>query len=286
MYLFRIISLNLSGVFLFLSYTPLYITYLLGVVISSMMLTVGTFAITLDIILCILVVCFLITTLLVIDSVLDSIRGLNSVGVLVRIIQYCFLWFVFSEFMLFVVFFYTLYSECLLINVEFTNIGCPVTTKYSNIILDLGYIFYWFLFDFFNIILNTVYLFISGLCCNNVLSSILCREYLLSKIILGSSIFLGLLFIWNQVWEFNILIITLSVNIFCTILFSIDTLHFMHVLVGIVFMIISIFNIQSKKIGDIRIVLIVCIIFYWHFVDIVWFFLLRFIYLDTLMVLK
>lgn len=284
-FLFRIISLNTSGVFLFLSYSPILIIFYIWVLIALLGLSFWSFYFDFfTIILFIFITFFSIFTLLL-DILLDASRGIFDNTTLNRASQYCFLWFVLSEIGLFASFFWSAFGLGLLMALEFSFSFFCIPLMYSLILVDFGFIFYWFFLDIFSIILNTFYLFCSGLLCNFFLILLLCRFNLLASLFLFLGFLLGFLFIWNQLWEFTLLNITISANVYCTTLYVIDMLHFSHVSIGVMSLFLILLKLVNKYLCDNRLLFVVLTIFYWHFVDLIWFILLRFVYFDILCVL-
>ena len=85
-------------------------------------------------------------------------------------------------------------------------------------------------------------------------------------------IFLGLLFLLNQIIEFKICFFTISNWAFCSIFFFGTGFHGFHVFVGLIFLILILFRNNI-------IFFVNCSLLYWHFVDVIWLFLFSFIYI-------
>lgn len=285
MLLFRIINLNVSGVFVYLSYSPLFFIYFIfcGFTFFGLSLWTYTFDIY-SISLLIFVILFSIG-FLTIDILTDTFYGINEVTTLHRIAQYCFIWFVLSEAALFLSFFWAAFALNILVTLEFNTIIGVFPIMYANNIIQQGFIFYWFYLDLFNIIINTCFLFFSGIFCNYFYILITYKSMYTSIVLCFLSLITGFLFIWNQLWEFTLITFTISTNSFCTTLLAIDMLHFSHVSLGVFFIAISLIKIINVNTATSKILFFTCIVLYWHFVDLVWFLLLRFLYFSILCVI-
>lgn len=282
MLLFRIINLNVSGVFVYLSYSPLFFIYFILCAFITFGLSIWSFFFD---IITILILCILLLVslfLLFTDIITDNLYGISEVVTLFRVAQYCFIWFILSEAALFFSFFWSAFALNLLITLEFNTLISVLPTMYSFSIGNAGFIFYWFYLDLFNIIINTCFLFFSGIFCNYFYICIFYKSNYMSIIFCFLSLITGFLFIWNQLWEFSLLTFTISTNIYTTNLFTIDLLHFSHVSLGVFFITLSLIKIINIQISNIKLVFLTCIILYWHFVDLVWFILLRFMYFGIL----
>nr|DAC80508.1 TPA_asm: cytochrome oxidase subunit III [Leishmania turanica] len=217
------------------------------------------------------------------DLFVDSLRGLFDVCCFIRCIQYCFVWFIISELLLFLSLFYVVFSLVLFVSVEFAFVFV-MPIMFSCLICDFGFVFYWYFIDIFNLLINTFLLFVSGLFVNFVLFLFWFRFFLCVLFMLWVGILFGFLFLWNQVWEFALLFVTCSCGVFGSILFLIDLLHFSHVFLGIFLLFLCFSRCFNFLCMDTRFVFLYVVCLYWHFVDCVWFFLLRFVYFDVLSV--
>nr|QMU23867.1 putative cytochrome oxidase subunit III [Trypanosoma lewisi] len=229
---------------------------------------------------CYFVCCFV----LFIDLFCDFLRGIFDFCCLLRVIQYCFIWFVCSEFVLFMAFFTVVFGLCLFLCCEFAFVFC-LPLLFCCLLCDYGFVFYWYFLDLFNLLINTFYLFVSGLFVNFCLFCFWFRFFCCCCFVLWLSLLFGFLFLWNQLWEFTLLFVTLSCGVFGSILFLIDLLHFTHVFLGIFLLFICFGRLFNFLCMDTRFVFLYVVCLYWHFVDCVWFFLLRFVYFDVLCVM-
>lgn len=95
-----------------------------------------------------------------------------------------------------------------------------------------------------------------------------------SWICLGLTIIFGFLFVMLQVFEFKEIIVNLYDTVFYASCFCTIGLHFRHVLLGVVGLVIALvsgFDIFGYYRSSI-------VVWYWHFVDYVWLFVYTFVY--------
>jgi len=210
------------------------------------------------------------------DIMTDYGRGVNTIQT-ARIIQTLFVWFVVSEVALFFSVFWSCFSCNFVLNEFDKFLMVPINVsgniKIENLNINIFYC------DIVNIIINTFLLFVSGLCVNMVLFSMSLRIYQLSILYLIVSIYFGLLFLGNQFYEFSLLTTTFSTNCYCSSFLLLDTVHFTHVFVGICLLLIVLFRTVNVLITSTFTIILYIATLYWHFVDAIWFVLVRFIYL-------
>lgn len=282
MFLFRIINLNVSGVFVYLSYSAIFFIYFIFCLFTFFGLSLWTFTFDFFSILLIFLILLFSLGFFFVDILTDTLYGITEVTTLYRTMQHCFIWFILSEAALFLSFFWAAFALNLLVTLEFSTIVTVLPTMFSNSLVYTGFVFYWFYLDLFNIIINTFFLFFSGIFCNGFYIFLNCNSLHFSIILCFLSLLLGFLFIWNQLWEFSLLTFTSSTNSFCSILFGIDLLHFSHVSLGVFLLFLGTIKLVNQQVSHIKIVFFTCTILYWHFVDLVWFLLLRFLYFSML----
>lgn len=280
--MFRVLHLQTPLVFLSMSFSYFFIIFLIFLFILYFYLSVWSFYYNQLIFFYFIFFGLIAVYLLLVDISLDILRSLYETTAYIRVSQYCFIWFVLSEAALFSSFFYSLFSCSSLSTLEFNSFFLSLPLNYMNTVVDKGYTFYWVFLDLYNIVINTFYLFVSGLFSNFFIFLILFKNFFFSNIILLIIIFLAILFTWNQLWEFSLLNICMSSNVFSSTLFTIDMLHFVHVNYGVLSFLLILYKLQSFNVTDTKIILISCFVLYWHFVDFIWFFLLRFIYFELL----
>lgn len=98
------------------------------------------------------------------------------------------------------------------------------------------------------------------------------------KGMLGTTILLGLIFFGMSMYEYNHLIqagFGMSTNIYSTAFYSITGFHASHVLIGVfsfITVLIPAFG------GSINKTFVQCTAIYWHFVDVIWFFVVSQVY--------
>nr|AAD09165.1 cytochrome oxidase subunit III [Herpetomonas muscarum muscarum] len=281
MFLFRVIFVGVSGVFVFLSLPAVCIVYYVICLCGFMICCFGSFVFVdmcfvfffFGLLFCIL--------LLLCDLFVDFLRGIFDFCNFLRVLQYCFMWFVFSELVLFMSFFTVVFGYVIFLCCEFAFVFC-LPMLFCCLLVDYGFVFYWFFMDLFNLLINTFLLFVSGLFCNFFLFCVWFRFFVVCIFVLWCGILFGFLFLWNQLWEFALLFVTVSCGVFGSILFVIDLLHFTHVLLGVFLLFIVFMRLFNFLCMDTRFVFLYVVVLYWHFVDCVWFFLLRFVYFDVL----
>lgn len=282
MVLFRIINLNVSGVFVYLSYSPLLIIYIIMCIFFLFTITLGSFAFNINTIILLIILILFAVYFLFAEIIIDNLYGLSDVVTFYRVAQYCFIWFILSEAALFLSFFWAAFALNILTSLEFHATNSILPLMYSINMVNYGFIFYWSYLDLFNIILNTFLLFFSGVFCNLFYILMTYKSLYCSIFFCILSIISGFLFIWNQLWEFSLLTFTISTNSFCSVLLSIDLLHFSHVSLGVLLLVVSLVKLINVNFSSYKTLFITCTILYWHFVDFVWFLLLRFLYFNIL----
>lgn len=280
--LFRVLHLQTPLVFLMMSFSYFFLIFFIFLFIVYLYLSVWSFYYNYLVVIYFIFFGSLTVYLLFVDISLDMLKSLYETTAYIRISQYCFIWFIISEAALFSSFFYSLFSCSICTTLEFNSFFLSLPINYINVVIDKGYTFYWIFLDLFNIVINTFYLFVSGLFSNFLIFLILFKNFFLANIMLILILLFAVLFTWNQIWEFALLNICISTNVFCSTLFIIDMLHFVHVNYGVLSFLIILFKLQNFIVTDARIILISCFILYWHFVDLIWFFLLRFVYFELL----
>jgi len=167
---------------------------------------------------------------------------------------------------------------CLFFLLDFVGYFLFPLVYLSVFFIDCGFLHFFYFIDFFNVGLNTLFLFVSGLCLNVFVVMFLLHNLLLLFFMLFFSVCFGFLFVGMQFYEFNILFVTISVCCFVSGFLLLDFLHFFHVFFGcllLFFLFLRVLCVFFSYLYG----FICLIVFYWHFVDFVWFFLLRFVYL-------
>lgn len=93
------------------------------------------------------------------------------------------------------------------------------------------------------------------------------------------TLFLGIFFELCQVKEYRKRVLSLVSFTYGTTFFMLTGLHGFHVLVGIVCLLILTYFVYCSYINSLSLIASECLIWYWHFVDIVWIFVYFFLYI-------
>jgi cytochrome c oxidase subunit 3 len=129
---------------------------------------------------------------------------------------------------------------------------------------------------------NTIILFSSGVTCHFAAEAIAQnnrRRFFMLQI---ATIVLGFLFEALQVYEFAQAFgrgLTLQANTFASAFFTLTGFHGAHVLGGLVLLILILFRAYRGQFSSRHHVAVNAVTLYWHFVDVVWFFLFGILYL-------
>jgi cytochrome c oxidase subunit 3 len=125
-------------------------------------------------------------------------------------------------------------------------------------------------------ILNTWLLLASYFTANNAKSALDNGDSQRSKFFLLVTIALGLLFAVYQYLEYNEAAFTFSDSIFGSAFYLTTGFHTMHVLIGVMYFVVVLFNFKDTTPGNSTALNLSVI--YFHFVDIVWVFVLTIVY--------
>lgn len=193
---------------------------------------------------------------------------------LTRCMVSLYLWFLASEVTLFMSFFWLIF-QFMFFYCDFFGFFIPFYMCY--VLFDVFVLFFVFFIDFFNIWVCTLFLVTSGFLTIFCVMLHFCNNFVHLFFLMCFVCCFGFLFSCMQFYEFNNFVVTFSFWPMFGAAFLLDFLHFTHVFIGfcmLYFMFIRFFasNLVFIYLG------LVCICFYWHFVDVVWFFLLRFVY--------
>merc|ERR1712025_1179071 len=77
--------------------------------------------------------------------------------------------------------------------------------------------------------------------------------------------FTGLLFLFIQIYEYQLLYFYISDSFYASSFYLITGLHFSHVIIGIILLSLTFTSLYNVKLFYLNIQL-----FYWHFVEIIW----------------
>jgi cytochrome c oxidase subunit III len=103
--------------------------------------------------------------------------------------------------------------------------------------------------------------------------------------LLGVTLLLGLVFIGGQIYEYNLFIVhegfTLTSGLFASAFFGLTGLHGLHVSMGAVLILIVLARAVMGQYSAERHTSVSTVSMYWHFVDVVWLFLVAVIYIGA-----
>ena len=131
---------------------------------------------------------------------------------------------------------------------------------------------------------NTIILFSSGVTCHFAAEAIAQnnrRRFFMLQI---ATIILGFMFEGLQVYEFAQAFgrgLTLQANTFASAFFTLTGFHGAHVLGGLILLILILFRAYRGQFSSRHHVAVNAVTLYWHFVDVVWFFLFGILYLGV-----
>lgn len=189
-----------------------------------------------------------------------------------KVLQYILTWILMSEVAVFFgIWFVGTYA---MTSMSDYFLGVIPNTALSTTYSTGAFVDYTAILDVVNIGISTMLLVTSGMYTNHVLIG--CIVGVNHPILTMGSVLMGLLFIVNQYYELLLLGICYSSSVYACISLSIDMVHFNHVLLGITGL--SAVSVVIYT-GYASLYLLVLVIVYWHFVDVVWIFLVRCYYL-------
>ena len=135
------------------------------------------------------------------------------------------------------------------------------------------------IFDPYQIpLLNTIILLSSGVTITWCHHSLLHSLKIPRVIRLFITIILGVLFSIIQYLEYDEASFTIADSVFGSIFFLATGFHGLHVLIGSIFLLISLFRILARHYSKEHHLGLEIAIWYWHFVDVVWLFLYLLVY--------
>lgn len=127
-------------------------------------------------------------------------------------------------------------------------------------------------------LLNTIILLASGFYVTYAHHSFIKGLRFSALVGLISTIILAIVFTFLQGVEYSVSSFTISDGIFGSTFFFSTGFHGLHVLIGTVFIVTSLFRVLSYQVTDHHHLGLESSILYWHFVDVVWIFLFVSIY--------
>jgi cytochrome c oxidase subunit 3 len=131
---------------------------------------------------------------------------------------------------------------------------------------------------------NTIILFSSGITCHFAAEAIAQNNRRRFFTLQIATIILGFLFEALQVYEFAQAFgrgLTLQANTFASAFFTLTGFHGAHVLGGLVLLTLILFRAYKGQFSSRHHVAVNAVTLYWHFVDVVWFFLFGILYLGV-----
>jgi len=131
---------------------------------------------------------------------------------------------------------------------------------------------------------NTIILFSSGVTCHFAAEAIAQNNRRRFFILQIATIILGFLFEALQVYEFAQAFgrgLTLQANTFASAFFTLTGFHGAHVLGGLILLLLILFRAYRGQFSSRHHVAVNAVTLYWHFVDVVWFFLFGILYLGV-----
>nr|QKZ95161.1 cytochrome c oxidase subunit III [Habrobracon hebetor] len=172
--------------------------------------------------------------------------------------------FIISEIMFFLSFFWSYFHMFLSPSIEIGNLWPP-----KNILI----------FNPYNIpLLNTLILLSSGVSITWCHYSMLMNNLKESKYSILITMLLGIMFIFFQYMEYKESYFSIADSIYGSVFFLMTGFHGFHVIMGIIFIFISMIRFFNKHYSTIHHLGFETSTWYWHFVDVVWLFLYLFIY--------
>jgi cytochrome c oxidase subunit 3 len=131
---------------------------------------------------------------------------------------------------------------------------------------------------------NTIILFSSGVTCHFAAEAIAQNNRRRFFTLQIATIILGFMFEALQVYEFAQAFgrgLTLQANTFASAFFTLTGFHGAHVLGGLVLLTLILFRAYKGQFSSRHHVAVNAVTLYWHFVDVVWFFLFGILYLGV-----
>lgn len=181
-------------------------------------------------------------------------------------IQFAFFLFILSEVMFFFSFFWAYFHSSLCVSIFIGRTWPPI----GIVPVDM-----WGL-----PLLNTVILLSSGVSITYAHRALACRTAAPSCVVVGFliTILLGIIFTFIQYYEYNHAAFSICDGIYGSLFYMCTGFHGFHVLVGTIFLIVCFVRLLYRHFTRRHHVGIICAIWYWHFVDVVWLFLFIVIY--------
>lgn len=175
-----------------------------------------------------------------------------------------FILFIISEALLFGSFFWAFFHSSLSPSVEIGSVWPPVGIE---------------ALDTFEIpLLNTVILLTSGATITVSHNKMIGKDRYMTILYLLITVLLSALFLGCQYLEYNIASFDISDSVFGACFFATTGLHSVHVIIGTLFLIVSLNRIYKYELTNSHHIGYEAAILYWHGVDVVWLLVFTFIY--------
>nr|UVU30533.1 cytochrome c oxidase subunit 3 [Xorides funiuensis] len=193
----------------------------------------------------------------------STFQGSHTKYVL-KLLKLGMLLFIISELFFFLSFFWTFFHNVLSPSIEIGMIWPPLNISPFNP---------------YNIpLLNTIILLSSGISITWSHYSMLNNNFKKSLNSLKITIFLGVYFTFLQYYEYYESSFTISDSIYGSIFFLTTGFHGMHVIIGTIFIIITLMRMKNLHFSKIHHFGFEASAWYWHFVDVIWLFVYTLIY--------
>nr|URW97669.1 cytochrome c oxidase subunit III [Vignadula atrata] len=173
--------------------------------------------------------------------------------------------FIFSEIMFFMSFFWALFHSCLSPS---SSVGCewpPIGIRVPN--------------PFSTALFNSCLLISSGVFCTYAHKSIIVKDYDYECFIgLSMTILCGIVFIFIQLREYYWNSFSIADSIYGSVFYMLTGFHGAHVIVGTTWLLVSFLRMLYGHFSKKRHFGLEACLWYWHFVDIVWIMVWFFVY--------
>nr|WDY83697.1 cytochrome coxidase subunit III [Apis laboriosa] len=207
----------------------------------------------------------LITMLWFRDIIREStFQGLHT-NYIINFLKFSMILFIISELMFFISFFWTFFHSSISPNIEVDMTWPPKDIKFFN--------------PFEIPLLNSFILVTSGFTVTLSHYFLIKNYFNLSKFYLMLTIFLGFYFTILQSIEYLNSFFCFNDSIYGSIFFMATGFHGLHVLIGSIFLFVSLYRMMKIQFSNMHNINFELAIWYWHFVDVIWLFLYTFIYM-------
>lgn len=192
----------------------------------------------------------------------SSFQGFHS-NLVINGIRWGIALFIISEVIFFLSFFWTFFHSRLAPNFELGRVWPPIGVRAIN--------------PYQIPLLNTVVLLSSGITVT-IAHHLIIKNKVTTINFLLITILLGVYFSILQAWEYLESSFSFSDRVYGSTFFLTTGFHGLHVAVGTIFLISSLLRLKILLLRREHHINLEIAIWYWHFVDVVWLFLYRFIY--------